>query len=163
MMTRLASNALVFWFFGLLAFYVVAAVIVPWPYFSAFFAAAQMIAGLIVFGGWVPDAYKVAKDRDIDGSHLALLGVTLLAAGSSYSGTFGLLWALAGQPTYWTGTPYSTLGRAFMTAGFVLLIISPDATKEGIRPPRWYIVAAGVVAVAAIAFVLGLNWAPPPS
>ena len=50
-----------------------------------------------------------------------------------------------------------------MTAGFVLLIISPDATKEGIRPPRWYIVAAGVIAVAAIAFVLGLNWAPPPT
>ena len=32
-MTRLASNALVFWFFGLLALYVGAAVIVPWPYF----------------------------------------------------------------------------------------------------------------------------------
>lgn len=162
-MAKIAGDTLAYSILGLLVFYIGAAVLMPWDWFSAFFSAAQMIAGVIVFLGWVPDAYRVTRDKHIEGSHLALIGVTLLAAGATYSGTFGMLWTIWGQPSTWTGTPYSAFGRFLTTGGFILLIISPDATKEGIRPPRWYLVAAGVIAVALVAFLLGTQWSPPPA
>lgn len=159
-MTRSDNRAMALWAAGLMAIYLTGALIVPWGWFSAFFSAAQMIAGMIVFLGWVPDAWRVFREHRIEGSHLALLGVTMLAAGMTYSGAFSLAWAMADRPDAWVGTPFSAFGRALVTGGFILLILSPDATKEGIRRPHWYVVAISLVAVGVVAFLLGLQWDP---
>ncbi|MFD2235920.1 hypothetical protein [Aureimonas populi] len=159
-MTRADNNHLVLWAIALLVVYVAGAIIMPWGWFSAFFSAAQMVAGVIVFLGWAPDAWRVFRERRIEASHLALLGVTMLAAGMSYSGAFSLAWALANRPESWVGTPFSSFGRALVTGGFLMFIISPEATREGIRRPRWYVVAISLVAVGIVAFLLGLQWDP---
>lgn len=159
-MTRPINNHLVLWAIALLVIYGLGSLVVPWGWFSAFFSAAQMIAGMIVFLSWTPDAWHVLKERHVEGKHLGLLGITLLAAGMTYSGAFSLAWAMADRPDHWVGTPWSAFGRALVTGGFILLIISPDATKEGIRRPHWYVVAASIVAVGIVAFLLGLQWDP---
>lgn len=149
---------------GLLAFvvgYVMMGVLIPSPWFSAILAALLLITGAILFITYLPETMAVIRDGKIGDDRLSLLGIHLVSAGSVYAGSFGLLWYLAGSPPEWLSTPTSGFGRALMIGGFGLLIVSPTATREGIKLPRWWILAVAVLVVAIVAFLLGRQTSTP--
>jgi len=158
-MRRVASNTFVQWSASLFFGYWALGFLTPWSDWAngAISGALLISAGIVTFS-WLPDTYRVFKSGKVEGAELAVVGVTILALGSCYTGGFSLLWALLGQPHNWLNTPYSGFGRFMMAIGFGLLALSPDATKEGITPPRWYLVLAVIAGVAAAAFVLGSKW-----
>lgn len=108
-----------------------------------------LVVGILTFRRYVTEAirvifhgYRMPIDRGMPGSHLALYGATLLAAGSIYTGLFGIAWVLADQPVEWTGTAISSFGRFLMASGFWLLCISPDVDAGTWRLPNlfWWVV-----------------------
>ena len=79
--------------------------------------------------------------------------------GFMYSGAFRIAWAAAGQPKEWIGTWFSNFAGFNQVLGLALLAVSPEVSKEGVRPPRWYIAVAIIVGVASLAFVFGIQFA----
>lgn len=131
-LTGTLAAVAIYWFAGFF---------VPDPYISSTASFALLTFGTIVLLRYAPVAWQVVfhgrrlYDDGKDGSHLAVLGTTLLAAGSVYVGVFSLLWVIAGQPDYWLGTPTSGFGRAMMAGGFWLMYASPDVVRRDMRVP----------------------------
>lgn len=123
------------------AVYWVAGWVIPDPYLSSTASFALLAFGIAVFARYVPAAWDVLfNNRRLytdgrKGSHLAVLGVTMLAAGAIYIGVFGLLWVLADQPDHWLGTSASGFGRALAAGGFWLMYASPDVVNRDMRIP----------------------------
>jgi len=158
-MRRMTSNRLLVGALALVVGYWLVGALPIWSgYMNATVSGLLLIAGALVMASWGKDAYQVVKSGVVEGPQLALIGVTTIAAGSVYSGAFGLLWAIAGEPMEWLGTPYSAFGRYTMAIGFVLQFLSPEATAERFRPPRWYYIAGAVVLIAMMSFALGTRW-----
>jgi hypothetical protein len=160
-MVRLAKNRLSQGLMLALAGYVLLSLLVPPIWFSAFMGACLLVFGAVVFLSYAPDAWGIMRSADerISGAHLAVIGVAAIGLGFMYSGAFRIAWASAGQPREWIGTWFSNFASATQAAGLVLLAVSPEVSKEGIRPPKWYIAAAILVGVAALAFVFGMQFA----
>ncbi len=145
---------------ALLALYLAAAVILPGSFISSFFAAVQLTFAVLICATWLPDTYRSLHEPALKSPHMALLGISLLALGSAYSGTFGLLWNFAGQPDNWTGGAMSSFGRALIAAGFACLLISPaQAPRPRIALGLWAVVAI-VGVIVALAFLAGYAFNP---
>jgi hypothetical protein len=156
-MIALRSNQLLMWSVGLFVGYWAFGLLMPGVWFSAFISACLLVGGAILAATALPDAVAIIRRGEIGPGELAVIAIAVLATGSIYSGTFSIAWALSGNPIEWIG-PVSAFGRAMMAGGFVLLFLSPDATRKGIRPPRWYVVLIGALLIALIAFLLGTQW-----
>lgn len=157
-MFKVKTNPLLMWSIGVIVGYWAFGLLLPGPWLSAVVSACLLVIGATVMGTSVQAAAKVIREGEVGPGELAVIGVFVLASGSFYSGGFGVLWSLANNPPSWTGTVYSSFGRAMMVVGFSLVFLSPDATREGIRAPRWYVLAIAIVTVAAIAFFLGAQF-----
>jgi hypothetical protein len=142
----------VYWLFGMFS---------PEPYVSSFASFALLVFGGVALARYAPAAWDVAangrrlSDDGKDGSHLAVYGIAMLAAGSVYLGLFGLVWVLNGQPEAWTGTAMSGFGRALMAGGFWLMYISPDVVQRDMRVPSLAWIAVVVVASVLTGIYLG--------
>lgn len=142
---------------GSIAIYWISGLFIPNPYLSSAASFAILLFGFITFLKYAPASWDVLfHDKKLnnsgDGSHLAVMGITLLAAGSVYSGLFGLLWVFAGQPSYWLGTPFSGFGRAVAAGGFWLMYASPDVIRKDMRVPglAWLIVIVAASVLTGI-------------
>ncbi|WP_285295819.1 hypothetical protein [Aureimonas altamirensis] len=160
MMTYASPKSLSLIGLGLLGVYVAAAFILPGAFLSGLFAAIQLVFALLISLTWLPDTWKSLHEPKLRSAHMTLLGISLLALGSAYSGTWGLLWNITGQPEAWTGTGLSSFGRALMSGGFICLLISPaQAPRPVIAWSLWLIVAFVALLVAA-AFLAGFAFNP---
>lgn len=141
--------------------YCVAGLILPDPYLSSASSFALMAFGAITLLRYAPVAYDIVingrrlADDGKEGSHLAVFGTALLAAGAVYVGIFGFVWVLYGQPVSWTGTAVSGFGRALMAAGFWLMYASPEVVKRDMRVPGLTWLAAIVTASMLTGIFLG--------
>lgn len=152
-----SENPLLFWsLVGLFAYWAIGAVI-PGVYISGTASLMLLVAGSLTFLRYASYVYSILfhriRDPDSDGSHLAAYGVMLFAAGSIYTGVYGLLWIAFGAPIEWTNTVYSAFGRYIMAAGFMLMFFSPDVDKQGLRlPGKAWIIMAGTVVLLGVFF-----------
>lgn len=158
-MRRMTSNRLLVGAVAFVLGYIGFALTPFWSgYVNAVISGILLVMGLLVIASWGRDAYQVIRSGVVEGPQLALLGVTIVAAGSVYSGAFGLAWAMAQEPTSWLGTPFSAFGRYTMSIGFGLLFLSPETSDDRIRAPRWWYLVGLMILVAVIAFTLGTKW-----
>lgn len=158
-MRRMTSNRLFVGAMMLVLGYWLLGLLPIWSgYMNATVSGLLLVWGMLVMTSWGKDAYQVFKSGVVEGPQLALIGVTTVAAGSVYSGAFGLLWSLSGEPIEWLGTPFSAFGRYVMAIGFALQFLSPEATAERFRPPRWYYLVGLVILIAILSFALGTKW-----
>jgi len=140
--------------------------VMPPTTFSSSVSVFLMIAGVAALTRFFPVAWQVVfhrrRSEDDDGGHWAAIGVTALALGAVYAGTFNLVWIANGQPMTWIGTPASNLGRGLMAAGFLCLFLSPDTTKNRIGIPSLIWLGVIGVTLTVTAFLLGTQFAPDP-
>lgn len=163
-MNVITSRPFLFWSLVYIVHYAVVGMIVPGVYISLGGLFFMLGAGVFTMFRYGAKAWEVVFDnlrnKDSeggDGSHLAIIGVTLLAMGAIYTGCFGLLWIYNGAPTSWSNTAYSALGRHLMGIGFCGLLISPDITKKGLNlPARLWIVAIVILALM-MTFIFGVR------
>lgn len=167
MVARLKGNHLLVWTLVANIVYWLVGVSTPNPYISSASSLALLVTSAGMFLRYAPHAFAVVVNglRDTSeggqGSHLALYGATLIAAGSCYVGLFGFLWVMADQPNTWLGTPMSGYGRAVMAAGFTLMALSPDTTPSGVKMPNFFLILLLMIAVAIGSFLAGRKAAPP--
>lgn len=138
--------------------YVTVGVLVPAPLVSIAISTALLIVGAAALWRYGPPAFDVVYhgQRGSDpGAHLAVYGMALLAAGSVYSGAYGIVWNVLGQPDAWLGSWFSASGRALTTGGFVLMVFAPEAVKPRIRVPNLIILSAIMSAAFVTVFLLG--------
>lgn len=138
--------------------YVTVGVLVPSPFVSVAISASLLIVGVAALWRYGPPAFDVVYhgQRGSDpGAHLAVYGMALLAAGSVYSGAYGIVWNLVGQPDAWLGSWFSASGRALTTGGFVLMVFAPEAVKPRIRIPNLIILSSIMLAAFVVVFFLG--------
>jgi hypothetical protein len=167
MVARLKGNHLLVWTLLANVVYWLVGISTPNPYISSASSLALLVTSAGMFLRYAPHAFDVVVNglRDQSeggqGSHLALYGATLIAAGSCYVGLFGFLWIMADQPETWLGTPMSGYGRAVMAAGFTLMALSPDTTPAGVKMPNFFLILLLIIAVAVGSFFAGRKAAPP--
>lgn len=162
-MSRFASNRLLLWVVALLVFYwCVAGPLLPGTFISittAYFALLASIATLYRYfmAAWKIIFHRLRNDEADDGSHLAVLGIVALASGVLYAALFVLVWNYFGAPKWWSNTVFSSFPRALWGIGFILLLISPDVTKAGLKMPKglWSIIVALLICSAI--FFIGMR------
>lgn len=163
---RLKGNQLAFWLLAGNALYWLLGAVTPNPYISSAASLLLLISSAGMFLRYAPHAWDVVLNGKRDtgeggqSSHLALLGATMIAAGSCYVGLFGFLWIMADQPDNWLGTPMSGYGRAVMSAGFALMALSPDTSPSGVKRPNLFLLVLLLIAVAVGSFFAGKKAAP---
>ncbi len=140
------------------AAYVTVGVLLPDPVLSVAISAALLVVGAAALWRYGPPAFDVVYrgDRGNDpGAHLAVYGMALLAAGSVYSGAYGITWNYIGQPDPWVGSWFSAMGRALTTGGFLLMVIAPEAARPRLRLPNAILLAAIMSIAFTAVFFLG--------
>lgn len=144
----------------LVAAYWLSGLIVPGPYISSAMSGALLVFGTLAFMRYGREAYDVLfnglRSERGDGSHIAVLGMALIAGGSVYVGGFGLLWVVFDSPDGWLGTAVSSFGRAMIATGFALMYLSPDIGQpQGRTPPYlWFLIV--LTAVALLSYTVGI-------
>ncbi|MBB4000990.1 hypothetical protein [Aurantimonas endophytica] len=132
------------------------------PWFGAMLAAVLFVSSTVLMIQLTPDFIAVAKEGKIGDDRLSLMGLYLIAFGGCYSGVFTMTWASFGNPSEWLNTPFSGFGRATITAGFWLLIVSPNSTPDRVRLPKWWVLVLAIIAMVAMAFALGIRVGDKP-
>jgi len=133
----------------------------PAPWLSSFASLGLLVFSAFSAWRYGMPAFEIvvlgrrSGEEGAEGSHLAIYGTALIALGSFYIGTFGLLWVYFDQPAHWLGTPASGFGRALAAAGFLMLYSSPDVTRTGIRLPNVIMLTVIALAAMLLAFFLG--------
>ena len=136
------------------------------PYLSILCSMLLMIGATLVLIQYAPDAYRVVVKRwrsndpggRGQGSHLAIFGIFIIAFGSVFAGVYALWWAASGQPGSWIGSAAANFGRACHAIGFVLMQVSPNVTRTGIRFTRsWIVIAIGATILILIGFWIGVS------
>lgn len=165
-MANLGNNRLLMATIIAVGLYWVAAPFIPNPYLSSFVSLLILITGTLTLAQYVRPTYGVLilGERSTDefgrgrGSHLAIYGIFLFALGSVFSGAYGLWWNINGQPLDWIGSAPSQFGRACHVAGFCMMQISPEITKEGLElKGKWWLIALASSILIGIGFYFGLQ------
>ena len=145
-----------------LAIYVALSFLLPSVIFSGFFSTLQLGLATAVLASYGPDTLKAFRDTIGQGiiapGHIALMGITLLALGAVYSGSWGIFWNLMGQPSELTGTALSTFGRFVSASGFAFLLSSPDRVILPTLNLKVWSVILGVVVALIGAFFLAVSY-----
>ncbi len=142
----------------IVAAYVTVGVTIPVPYLSVAVSAVLLAVGLVAlwrYGGPALDIVVFDERGEDPGAVLAVYGMALLAAGSVYSGAYGLTWNATGQPETWVGSWYSAAGRALTASGFVLMVMAPEVSVPRLRLPGVLWLMLIMSAALVVAFVLG--------
>lgn len=136
-------------------------------YFSWPLSATLLVFGLLAFIRYGREAYRVVfkglRSDTGDGSHIAVLGMTFIAAGSVYLGAWGFMWNMFDQPTDWVGTAHSSFGRALMTVGFGLMYYSPDIGRNDSKSPTLVWLAAMMIGAVLLGYFVGRSEADTPT
>lgn len=152
LLLAIIGGTVAYWGIGLL---------VPGGVLSSVVGGALLVFGVFAFMRYGRDAYEVVvnglRSENGDGSHLAVLGMALIAFGSVYVGGFSVLWNVFDQPQSWLGTVQSSFGRYVMTAGFALMYFSPDVGRPQPNTPPYIWFAIILVCVALVAGLIGLR------
>lgn len=140
------------------AAYVLIGSVLPAPYLSVSVSAVLLAIGMVALWRYGIPAFNVVYrgDRgDEPGAHLAVYGMALLATGSVYTGGYGILWNLMGQPDLWVGSWFSAVGRATTAAGFLLMILAPEAARPRIKVPNAILLAFLMATAFTVVFLIG--------
>jgi hypothetical protein len=136
------------------------------PYVSSAASLALLLAGVLTLASYAKTTYRILfldlRSHEVggEGSHLAIYGATLLAAGAVYDGLFWLLWVYFGQPPDWTGTATSSFGRAVMVVGFWLLYVGPEPPNTSTRSYSIMWIFTLVSVAVLVGIIAGMNMAP---
>lgn len=164
-MNRLRRKPLLLSSIIFLALYWAIGAVAANPYVSSASSLALLLAGVLTLGRYAQTTYQILfldlrnNETGSEGSHLAIYGATLLAAGASYNGLFGLLWVYFGQPEDWTGTATSSFGKALMVVGFWLLYVGPEPPSVSPRAFSAMWIFTAVAVAVLIGIVAGMNLA----
>lgn len=157
-LTIFKTNPLVVWAACLVVTYWLFAAILPGWWINSFVSSALTIAAITIFSTAVGEATRIMRQGVIGPGQLAVLGITVIALGSFYSGVFGILWAVNGYPKAWVGTAISSYGKALNVFGYGLLYVSPGASVKGIKRPNLWVIIGAVFLVAGMAFYMGTQF-----
>lgn len=155
---KIADNRLLTGLVVALGAYWAAGLYLPWSSFAAIINLSLTVASGLLFMRFAPEAAAIVfqgirnDDKpDGDGSHLAILGTTLIALG-------GILAAIAAfLMVYVAKTPFELFGRATAMAGIGMIFISPSVTKRGITfTSRWWLYLAAAIVMVGV-YALGYN------
>jgi len=146
--------------FATAAFWLLGAVL-PKPMLSSAASLLILLCGGFVLFRYAPAAYQIlfegrrSERPGEEGSHYAIYGITLLAAGAVYQGLFGLFWIYMEQPQEILGGALSSAGRAMMALGFWLMFISPAESGPKPRLPNTIWLVVLIFLAIVLAFFLG--------
>lgn len=152
LMTWVIGLHLIYWSIGFAVYYAGGGV-----WWSAFISACLLVTGGLLASTVLPDAIKVIRKGVVGAGETAVIGISLISGGLMWSGLFSLIWTSYGRPDEWVG-PISSFGRACGAVGMILLFLAPEATRRGIRPPKWWVVVIGIALVALIGFLFGITF-----
>jgi len=162
MLKKIIENRLLLVFASAIALYWLGGLFIPSIIFSTVVSLFLLIFGGITFLRYAPSSFEIlfkgVRNEDAEGSHLAALGVTSLALGSVYVGLWSLTWNMYGQPLTWISTPSSLFGRGMMGLGFLLLFISPDVSRKGLKLPDGFLIICLAIIALMIAFFMGTRF-----
>lgn len=151
---QLSANRLLSWALGLFAAYWSCGFLSDSLWYSVVVSACLLVGGIMVSARAVPDAVAIVRKDEIGPGELAVIALALLATGAVWSGAFNMAYAYYDRPESWIG-PLSSFGRSMMALGFFVFFLSPDATRQGVKWPRWYILLAASVVIAVVSFMIG--------
>lgn len=151
---QLSTNRLLSWGMGLFCLYWVTGYTFESLWYSVLISACLLVGSIMVAGRAVPDAISIVKQDQIGPGELAVIALALLSIGGIWSGVFNITYSYYGRPHEWIG-PVSSFGRAMIAVALFVLFLSPDATRQGIKWPHWYILLGAAVFIATLAFLLG--------
>ena len=157
MMRTIRANKILLGFVALNAAYFSFGFFPSGIWLTSFVSACLVVSGAMLAAASLPDAIDIAKKGEIGPGELAVVAIFTIALGLTYSGVFSVLWNFSGRPHSWIG-PFSAYGRAMSGVGLLLMFLSPEATRQGIRPPKWWVMLIGILMVAFLAFVFGISW-----
>jgi hypothetical protein len=155
MQVILSTNRLLVWGAALFAIYFAVGALVDGVWYSVVVSACLFVSGIMVAARAVPDAVQIVKNDQVGPGELAVIGLALLSVGAVWSGGGNMVYAAYGRPDGWIGSTLS-LGRAMMALGFFTFFLSPEATSQGVRWPRWYVLLSAAIIVACVSFLAGL-------
>lgn len=155
------ENQLMLWVIGLHVFYwsvgFCAYTFGGGIWWSSVVSAFLLVSGGMLASTVLPDAWGVVRKGEVGAGETAVIGISLISGGLMWSGLFSLIWTSYGRPDTWIG-PISSFGRACGALGMILLFLAPEATRQGIRPPKWWVILIGVALVALIGFLFGISF-----
>jgi len=154
MPVHLSSHRLLSWVLGLTAAYWMIGLLSDHLWYSVVISACLFVGGVFVAARAVPDAVSIVKNDEIGPGELAVIALALMSAGAVWAGAFNVVYAYYGRPLSWIG-PLSSFGRAMTAAGFFTVFLSPEATRQGVVWPRWYILLAAAAVIAVVSFLIG--------
>lgn len=166
-MARILNNQLLLGSVIALAIYWTLGIILPTPYTSMAVSFLLLAGGTFAAWRYVPPAFEIVilkrrvetvKD---EADYYPVVGNAAVAFGAVYSGIFGLIWYYYGMPPEWSGTAYSSFGRAMMAAGFFFIWAGPTVPRAGIQVSNvaWLLVVISIAITAA--FMAGIRVATP--
>lgn len=151
------SGIAAYWFLGYFA-----GAMFSWP-----ISTVLLVFGLLALYRYGREAYFVVfkglRSQTGDGSHIAVLGMTFIAAGSVFMGGWGFLWNMFDQPAHWIGTAHSSFGRALMTVGFALMYYSPDIGRPDPKAPPLMWLAVLMIGAVLIGYFVGRSEVDTPT
>lgn len=150
----LDTNRLLSWALGLFTAYFATGFLVDPLWYSVVISAFLLVGGVFVAARSVPEAVDLIRKDKVGSGELAVIALALISTGAVWSGAFNMIYAWYGRPEQWIGT-ISSFGRAMIAVGFYVLFLSPDATHQGVRWPRWYILLAAAAVIAVVSFLIG--------
>lgn len=157
MAIQLSTHRILSWGAGLFAAYWAFGFISDPLWYSVVVSACLFVGGIMVSARAVPDALAIARKDQVGPGELAVIALALIATGAVWSGAFAIAYAHYERPQEWIG-PVSAFGRAMIAFGFFVLFLSPEATRQGIRWPRWYILLTAGIIIAVVAFLMGYTF-----
>jgi len=154
MPTVLSSNRLLSWALFLFSAYWLFGFLSDHMWYSVVVSSCLFVGGIFVSARAIPEALGIIKKDEIGPGNLAVIALALMSAGAVWTGAFNILYSYWGRPLHWIG-PISSFGRAMIAAGFFTVFLSPEATRDGVRWPRWYILLAAGAVIAVVSFLIG--------
>lgn len=158
-MSRLQGNPLVMWAIGLTVGYwsfgfLVDKVLANGIMWSAFVSACLLVFGSVLLVTIIKDFFIIMREGIIDDGRVATIGLSLISMGFVWSGLFGLAWNFYSRPDDWIGI-WSSFGRSMSALGVLLVFYAPEAARDRIRPPNWWLILITIIFMLMVGVLFG--------
>lgn len=160
MQAHLTTHRLLSWALSLFVAYFAVGFLVDPLWYSVVISAFLLVGGVFVAARSVPEAIDLIRKDEVGPGELAVIALALISTGAVWSGAFNMIYAWYDRPEHWIGS-VSSFGRAMIAVGFYVLFLSPDATDQGIRWPKWYLLLAAAIVIAVVSFLIGFTFGAP--